>query len=575
MTGKTRGKYMVRKPTPKSKHRPHEVIVAERDQREDDKRAAIEAKIARLSAKIKTAEAKLAPHDPAWIELAKQRIREDPAWWFKTYVWTNDPHDNAEPVKRFPWDKGYFQFQLDTLLEDKIVFCAKSSKVLASWFGSGLLLWKALFFKHAECYLQCMSEDAVNYFIKTRIKPTYELLPEWQKPKGTTFKFCYMDVPGMSSFIEGIPSGVDKIRGRAPSLFVLDELAFQDNGDMAVASALPRILGDAMFFGVSTPNMKNPFHARIFPEKKLLESSHPIEGYPKTEVRKYKGQTVIFLHYSCDPDKRSAEWKDEQYARMVADGNGEEKWRQEMELDFTATGKPKLFPTYDPAIHEAKVEFDPFRPLYRGMDFAYTRPAIVFFQKNRFDQIVILHSILGGKWDIHEFARHIWNVGNKRFLPGKSDGRTIPVRYRDACDHSGKAETHLGNAVRILNQYQIKPISRYSYPEERASLISDLLAIRSDGKPGLIVNEDDSLMTQGFRGSFSYKPDGQNYATGIPHKDGYYEHLLDGFGYGLDNYFNVRTRERTPDEISERKRRRRAHRKKYEKSLSGYLAVGV
>ena len=203
--------------------------------------------------------AQIDPSDPIWKTVALERIKEDPAWWIRNCVYTSDQHDDGERIKKFPMDKGYFDFIIDALLKDKVVFAAKSSKILASWLGSALCVWKALFFEHSECYVQCLNEAAVDYFIQRRMKAIYDNLPDWQKKPGTSFRFCYMNIPANGSFVEGIPRGADKIRGRAPSLFVMDEVAFIDDAKKAVSAALPRILGDAMFLAISTPNMRNFF----------------------------------------------------------------------------------------------------------------------------------------------------------------------------------------------------------------------------------------------------------------------------------------------------------------------------
>lgn len=516
------------------------------------------------------------PDNDALIEIAFERIRKDPAWWFTEYVYTNDPGDDEMREKKFPMEKGYFDFMFNVLLQDKIVFAAKSSKVLASWFAAGLCVWKALFFKHSECYVQCFNEKAVAYFIKMRMKMIYDRLPDWQKKPNTTFTFCYMDIPDMGSFVEGIPSGVDKIRGRAPSLFVMDEVAFIPDAGQAVAAALPRVLGDAMFFGVSTPNMKNFFYKRLHPKKrKLLEEYHPIEGWPKTVVRRHEGQSEIFLHYTADPDKRSPEWKKQAYQKMLeeGEGKGEEAWEQEMELSFEVTGLPKLYPSYDPAIHEADVEFNPRWPVIVGLDFGYGYPACVFLQHNReTDQIIALNALLLEKCDIDEFAEIVLNYQNMHFKPETDDGVKRHIKYRYFGDHSGTHQRDTGNNAKILRKrHGIGMRSRFSKPEERTQLIRTRMRIRKNGTPGMLVNRKCHLLTEGFRGAFSSKKDLMGNPTGIPFKDGIYDNVHDALGYPIDNLFGV---PRSPELIKDRKRRSAKRRKelerRYRDSVTGY-----
>jgi hypothetical protein len=518
--------------------------------------------------------AEIADDDPRLVQLGFEVIRRDPAWWIEHFVFTSDQHDDKQRVKLFPMSRGYFHPIIHTLLRDKVLFVAKSRQMMMSWLACALVLWKARFFGHSECYVQCVNEAAANYFVQTRIKTMYENLPDWQKSKGAAFRHCGMRIPEMDSFIEGVPSGSDKARGRVPSMFVADELAFQEEGDRSVAAVLPAIAGDALFLGISTPNMKNHFYRRAFPQgKEVVERVRPIDESPMTEIRRYEGQSVLLLHYTADAMKRSAEWIEAEKARnQHGAGRGEEAWRQEYELDFEVTGRPKLYPHYDPVVHEQKVEYNKFRPIIRGWDFGFERPACVFMQENDYGQIVLLWAILGHEVEVEEFANIVLQYCRKSFKPGEHNGCEYPIEYQDFCDHAGTQRKDTGSTVKILrSQFRIHPRSRPSKPADRATLIAHRLRVRTDGKPGLVVNRDCSLLTEGFRGGFSSKPDAQGFTTGYPFKDGYYEHVHDGLGYAIENKYGVR--KQSPDEDAcERARRHRRKMQRMHGSASGYSA---
>ena len=89
----------------KSKSRPTEVIQAERDQKKENKRIALQDKADALEKKIQSLEAKIPANSQYWIDLAIERIRSDPKYWFSTYVYTADQKDRTNPVKKFPMDK--------------------------------------------------------------------------------------------------------------------------------------------------------------------------------------------------------------------------------------------------------------------------------------------------------------------------------------------------------------------------------------------------------------------------------------------------------------------------------------
>jgi hypothetical protein len=489
----------------------------------------------------------VANDDPNLLDLALARIKEDPWWWFCNYVYTYDSTDDTDRVKRFPQEKDYFRWILETIQRDKIVYIVKTRQVMASWFVSGLATWKTQFFPYSEGYVQCNNEDTVNYFVGKRIKCIYDHLPEWQKRPESQFKYLQMYNPDTNSNMVGIPSGSDKARGRVPSVFLADELAFQETGKDSIMAVLPAIKGNAWFLGPSTPNGKNFFHDLIHPRrKKHIETIYPIPEFPKSKIERYEGFTVIFLHYTADPEKRTKEWYQAERAKFFASGKNEDAWDQEYELSFDISSNPRLYPTYDPAIHERILKFNPFRPIMRGWDFGKRRPACAFMQVNSKNQLELLWAILGAQWDIHEFVGHVQRYCTENFLPGLHDGRAVPIRYEDFCDHAGTQETDKGSTVRILRQqYHIHPRSRYSKPEERAILVADYLKVRKSSKadepaePGMYINKDCPLLCEGFRGGFQSKPDAMGNGTGIPFKDDFYDNVHDALGYVFDLKFGT------------------------------------
>ena len=512
--------------------------------------------------------------DGAFIDIAFERIRENPLWWMGEYVYTYDQFDDTNRIKKFPADRPYFKILVDTILRDKVVFIPKSRQLTTSWFLVALSLWKARFFEHSECYVQCLNEDSVDYFVQNRMQVIYRRLPDWQKFSDTTFSYCKMKMPATGSFASGLPTGEHKSRGRAPACFVSDELAFQENPQAAVGNILPAIGGDGLFVGNSTPNMKNEFHKMCFPKgEKPIEVIIPYPEWPKTRIERYKKHTVICLHYTADPDKRSKDWYEAERARFFAQGKTEEAWEQEYELSFDKTGLPKLYPSYDSAVHEADVEFNPRWPVIVGLDFGYSYPACVFMQHNReTDQIIALDALLLEKCDIDEFAEIVLNYQNMHFKPETDDGIKRHIKYRYFGDHSGTHQRDTGNNAKILRKrHGIGMRSRFSKPEERTQLIRTRLRVRKNGTPGMLVNRKCHLLTEGFRGAFSSKKDLAGNPTGIPYKDGTYDNVHDALGYPIDNLFGV---PRSPELVKDRKRRARKRQKelerRYRDSVTGY-----
>ena len=248
-----------------------------------------------------------------------------------------------------------------------------------------------------------------------------------------------------------------------------------------------------------------------------------------------------------------------------------------MELSFDVSGEPRLFRSYDPTIHEREVEYNPAWPVIRGEDFGCAYPAAVFMQHNKkLDQIVLLDAMLLEDCDIDEFASLILDHCEDNYPPLEHKGIKYPTKYKDYCDHSGNQTHWLGNTIKILRRrWNIRPKSQPSKPEERAKLVRTRLRINERGVPGIVVNKHCHLLTEGFRSGFTSKADKQGNPTGIPLKDGHYEHVLDALGYPLDNLFSV---PKNPKVVLNRKalarKRRREQQRRYA-SITGYSTVGA
>jgi hypothetical protein len=537
----------------------------------------VEEKQAHEEALWEDAKRNVANDDPNLTQLALERIREDPLWWMETYVKTADTGDNIERIKAFPKGMGYFRFILDEFDRSNVVIICKTRQMFMSWFISAYAGWKVLFFSFTEAYVQCTNEDTVAYFVNFRQRCIYNHLPEWQKNPKANFSTQKMRVEGTESFLSGIPSGSGKAHGRTPSIFVGDELARQEEGQDQVTDVLPAIHGKALFVGISTPKGKNFYYYLCNPKgKKLLETVYPIPESPKTRIERYEGYSVIFLHYTADPAKRSKEWREAERSKFFASGKKEKDWDQQYEMSFEIEANPRLYPTYDPAIHERSLKFNAYRPLIVGLDFGKRRPAAAFMQQNSKNQIEILWAILGGGWDIHEFVTHIQSFCKEHYKPVLHEGREIPIRYEWFCDHAGTQEGDKGSTVKILwGQYRIHPRSRYSKPEERAILIADYLKVRKSSKlgepdePGMLINKDCALLCEAFRGGLQSKPDAMGNGTGIPFKDDFYDNVGDAIGYPMDMKFG--THREPPDEWALRvaRQKRRREQQKFNK-VTGY-----
>lgn len=129
----------------------------------------------------------------------------------------------------------------------------------------------------------------------------------------------------------------------------------------------------------------------------------PVYKIPKTRlpepiipgVRGWKtdeGWTVLRLHYSADPERVTDAWLEE--AKQGYRGGFEGRdWRREMEIDFSAYKGDPVYPLFDPADSVKPTEYNPHLPLWRGWDFGYRHPAVVWMQLWSDGTLVFLHEL--------------------------------------------------------------------------------------------------------------------------------------------------------------------------------------
>ena len=174
--------------------------------------------------------------------------------------------------------------------------------------------------------------------------------------------------------------------------------------------------------------------------------------------------------------------------------------------------------------------------------------------------------------DIDEFAGLILDHCEEHYPPLVHKGVKTPTKFKDYCDPSGDSNHWLGNTIKILRRrHNIRPKFQSSRPEERAKLIRTRLRVNERGVPGIIVNKDCHLLTEGFRSGFTSKPDKQGNPTGIPLKDGHYEHVHDAIGYPLDCLFSVPKNQKVVLDRKKRARKRSAEmHRRWQKTVTGY-----
>lgn len=204
---------------------------------------------------------------------------------------------------------------------------------------------------------------------------------------------------------------------------------------------------------------------------KLPQTSFPEPIIPGVRGwRTDEGWLVLRLHYSADPERADESWIAEQLQGYRGGKEGRD-WRREMEIDFTAYKGEPVYTGFDPEDSVKETLYRPELPLWRGWDFGYRHPAVVFAQlwpataEAPNGVLALLHEIYptldresmpGIK--TADLARLVLDETERLFPETKdpTEGRGVVLDFADPAGNQTK-ETSDFSSIEILTQYGIHP----------------------------------------------------------------------------------------------------------------------
>lgn len=253
------------------------------------------------------------------------------------------------------------------------------------------------------------------------------------------------------------------------------------------------------------------------------------------------GLTVIRLHYTADPRKRTEAWKLEASKNMHP-----RAWRREYEIDWASPAGEPVVPEYREETHCKAFEWDTSLRLLRFWDFGFVSPVCLFAQLTLFGQLRVRRELcpfntpldqllsgvetitlqLGGMDSL--LQRDAWDVGGK-------DNSETPAAF-DAGDPAGKNHTDLGASAEVLGRAGIvlhttRPGTELSYAGLRARFLRAVMEPQVGPVPAVIIHPDCHNLRAALAGAFylDAMPPHRPQKT-HPEKD-----LVDALRYGEDN----------------------------------------
>jgi len=210
-----------------------------------------------------------------------------------------------------------------------------------------------------------------------------------------------------------------------------------------------------------------------------------------------------------------------------------ESWKRRYlmgEFGFLEDGTP-VFKDFNENLHISDdVNYMPGKPIIRGWDFGFHRPAVVWCQIDEDDRFIILKEYLGKDEYLDTFADKIIKISNEEFYNAE---------FIDCVDPAG---AHISDKSRItscdiLRAKGINPRYKWIKVEIGIQLIQKKLNTLVNGRPAFIIKKSGCpRLIEAFAGAYTYTKDENKE---IPYKDGFYEHLIDALRYIFNVYYNT------------------------------------
>jgi len=184
--------------------------------------------------------------------------------FFLRFVHTRDEVDPDQTVKPFPVEYEFIRTIWREFEAHQKVIVAKSRQMMVSWVACAFAVWWARRKPNQLVAIQTQGWDDAKKLVAVaggdrdaaylgRCQFIERHLPAWLRVRVREAE-GQISYPDTGSVIEALPGGADKVRGKVPSLVILDEFAMQEEA-WGVWTAIAPLVQKAMkLIIISTPN---------------------------------------------------------------------------------------------------------------------------------------------------------------------------------------------------------------------------------------------------------------------------------------------------------------------------------
>lgn len=256
----------------------------------------------------------------------------------------------------------------------------------------------------------------------------------------------------------------------------------------------------------------------------------PKTGEPHADTAIFRTKTTENHHLPANYDESLRASYPEDWIRLYLDG----EWGE------LRTGQRPVFPTFSVKNHVGQTEWDRKKPVFVGIDWGYKNPGAVWFQTNDKGQLLVHRC-----WFPREIHTYQLGEGIR-----KRNGEWFPEAeffYYAGWDGTKTHASAEKADVEILRDQGFRVKLVYGHIDRGLNILRNLMEVRDDGTYGLVINQVNERLIEGFMGGYHYDPIKGNIVSSeqmgsvkeTPAEDGLYDQLMDALRYGVVSVFDT------------------------------------
>lgn len=471
-------------------------------------------------------------------EGAVQRFRRysmDPWAFLMDCCFTLDQVDGENPVKTLP-DREYAQYYVQMWQHFPLLAIPKSRRMTMSWFTISLYLWDTIFHEGRFNAFVSKKEDDANELVE-RAKFILEHIPEDKIPRGLLpewrSKFCLLEFPALKSKIQGFPQGADQLRQFTFSGIFGDECAFWEQARAFYSASFPTIEGGGRMTLVSSP-APGFFKQLCFDaldqltDVNVSDVKHDVHQLMQG-MRTWNNQknrfTVLELHYTADPEKRS-----EEFRTSIKNAMPLVEYLREYELHWDTFAGFPVYPEFS-KLHLTNEEPhpQPGLPMLVGIDFGLT-PAAIIAQYQE-DRLVVFEELVEVNMGSDRFAQKLATLIRMKYRT-HTDLKKNWLCFIDPAGLAKNQKDETACAQSLHNVGFTTTPGPILWEQRRKGVVHFLKTMTAAGPALQVFGRDCPMLVKGFEGGYHYAEKAVEIEPGTvrPLKNAY-SHPHDAFQY--------------------------------------------